>query len=133
MCPPCRRIRWNAFASALRTLPIFPDWSVPPPPHPLAQLIFLSLSDQSLFVSLLEQCFGPSLLTDHPARDAFLRAKALSLFHQRHFVELYSFIRHNQFAPRDHPLLQRLWNEAHYAEVMGDLIGGEIERDDQQR
>uniref|UniRef100_A0A914HG91 Homeobox domain-containing protein n=1 Tax=Globodera rostochiensis TaxID=31243 RepID=A0A914HG91_GLORO len=72
-------------------------------------------SGLTFFVERIEKYCG--LLANHPARDILHRAKALSLFHCRQFGELYAFIQHSQFVPGDHSLLQRLWNEAHYAEV----------------
>lgn len=50
-----------------------------------------------------------------------LRAKSIVLFHAKKFVELYEFIEMNKFADENHLFLQRLWNEAHYAEVFFSL------------
>lgn len=50
-------------------------------------------------------------------RQQMLRAKSIVLFHAQKFDQLYEFIEINKFADKNHLFLQRLWNEAHYAEV----------------
>ncbi|KAI1723862.1 homeobox domain-containing protein [Ditylenchus destructor] len=61
--------------------------------------------------------FSAPILSDHPCREALLRAKALVLFHVRKFDEFYKFVESTQFAPEHHNFLQSLWNEAHYIET----------------
>lgn len=51
-----------------------------------------------------------------------LRSKSLVLFHAQKFDELYEFIESNQFADENHSFLQKLWNEAHYAEVYSLIL-----------
>ncbi|KAL3082831.1 hypothetical protein niasHS_010633 [Heterodera schachtii] len=110
--------------------PSFDQFGISPPPP--AHFSFFS-DDQVTFVcQCLENCANFSALlffvesierhcggslAMHPSRDILHRAKALSLFHCRQFGEMYAFIRRSQFAHDDHRFLQKLWHEAHYAEI----------------
>lgn len=69
-------------------------------------------------MSKLTSSFSNSgYLENSSYRDAFLRAKALVLFHEKQFNAFYTLIETNQFANENHSFLQELWNEAHYLEV----------------
>lgn len=52
-------------------------------------------------------------------QESVLKARAAVAFHQGRFPDLYALLEGFPFSPRSHPLLQQLWQRAHYAEAEG--------------
>jgi hypothetical protein len=70
-----------------------------------------SIDRLAYFLWSLPQC-------EHLQRnESVLKAKAVVLFHQRKFRDLYKLIETNQFIPQNHLKLQQLWLAAHYLEA----------------
>lgn len=50
-------------------------------------------------------------------RESVLKARAAVAFHRGRFSELYALLEGFAFSPQSHPLLQQLWQRAHYTEA----------------
>ncbi|CAD5225977.1 unnamed protein product [Bursaphelenchus okinawaensis] len=73
--------------------------------------------DQAMSESFLNNFLLQIGLTRHHNEPCVLKLRALQLFQQENFKELYFLLESTTFPREYHPDLQYLWNEAHYKET----------------
>ena len=59
----------------------------------------------------------PTIVESLNTNETLLRARCQVSFHQNNYRELYSIIESHRFQRDSHPLLQKLWLDAHYNEA----------------